>query len=521
MRLQRSPHSVLLFLVLALVGIGPAFAGSPASQRGKGLQPPPPPPFDSKDLAPWADVDEAKIAKGLALAEQGQIAAAIESLDAAKEGLDAATLARLETERERLVALQTYRQGWLRELAKGGKNLRFPVEGKMLAFKVDRLEDGVVHFKKARKGIDQVAVADVSVGMILDNLGRGMKKVEPAWLQAYLPSLAQREFDPKKIQGVTPEQLSEFEDYAWMLELGAVTNEILALSEAGYPQTRDAQMALIARLGGVMGKHTKIPALKGIADDLKSYAADLAKLAFAEAQLKDLLHGQATELGEGRWRITYEFDNPKEAEDFYSVPDLFEFCLPEAKKPADPAKSGWLHNESAIAWAGRIGMLHHVPFEGAMSARYEWKMSKIGKSFDIQGGNLVAGMAADPAELSYVGQAFIHSAWCYQEGQLVSHSNGVKPIYENRTYKSEVVRDAEGNVTTKSAGNETGKVSLPDVQVGPFFLVSNLNIRGRLERLELEGKPNDAGLTFLRRLRAYEHLETFGLDGAPPLRAAD
>ncbi len=508
---------ITLFIVAALVA--DLFPSSTAwAQRGKGLQPPPPPPFESSELAKWADVGSAKIAAGLAMAQEGQVAAALARWDQVAESLEAPLKERLEKERERLLAFQTFRDEWLRELAKDGKNLRMPVEGKMTAFKVDRIENGIVHFQKARKGIEQMPVAELSAELLIENLGRGLKKVEPVWLQAYLPSLAQQEFDGESLEGVDETLLQELGDYSWMLELGALSNEITKLSAAGYPEERAAQMDLIARLGAVMTKQKSIPALKGIDADLKSYAADLAKLAFANAAVGDLLHGQATDLGNGRWRFVYEFDNAKELQDFESVPDLFEFCLPEATKPADPAKSGYLHNESALAWAGRVGILHHVPFEGAMSAKYEWKMSKIGESFDIQGGNLVVGLAADPKGLSYIGQAFIHSAWCYQKGQLLSHSNGLKSIYQNRTYQSQVVRDEAGNVTTASAGSETGKVSLPEVNVGPFFLATNLNIRGRIERLELEGKPHEAGLTFLRKLRAYEHLQALELEGRAPER---
>ncbi len=490
-------------------------------QRGKGLQPPPPPPYESSQLAPWAEVGSAKLAKGLAMAKSGQVEKALQAWEAAADALEAEEKARLEKERERLLAFQTFRSDWLRELAKDGKNLRLPVEGKMTAFKIDRIEAGIVHFQKARKGVESVPLAELSPELMLENLGRGLKKVEPTWMQAYLPSLAQQEFDSKKLDGVDAAILKDFEDYGWMLDLGALSQEIEALSQLGYPEDHATQMAALDRLGAVMAKQKAIPALKGIDQELKSYAADMAKLAFASGGLGDLLHGKVTDLGEGRWRIVYEFDNAKELEDFQSIPDLFEFCLPQADKPADPAKSGYLHNESALAWAGRVGILHHVPFEGAMSAKYEWKMSKIGNSFDIQGGNLVFGLAANPKELSYIGQAFIHSAWCYQRGQLVNHSHGVKPIYPNRAYQSEVVRDEAGQVTTASAGTETGTVSIPDVSVGPFFLAANLNIRGRIERLELEGKAYEPGLTYLRKLRAYEHLRSLDLEGRPPEKPSE
>ena len=306
--------------------------------------------------------------------------------------------------------------------------------------------------------------------------------------------------------------MKELQQYGWMLKLGTVSQEITALAQAGYPEGEAEQLAMIARLGAVNEARQTIPALEDMHDDLRAYAQELAKRAYAQVGLDKLLNGVATDLGEGRWKIVYEFDKVEEAKDFANVPDLFEYCMPAAIKTADAANSGWVHNESALAWAGRVGMLHHVPMVGAMSAKYDWQASRIGETFDIQGGNLVFGMAANPGDLSFVGQAFIHSIWCYQKGQLINASNGPVPMYEKRTYKCVLNRDAEGEVSGSVNGKETGKASAPKADTGPFFLAANLNIRGRLERLELEGTPAPGGLEGLRKTRAHEHLVPLGLE---------
>jgi len=477
---------------------------------------PEPPPFDATELATWNEVGEARLAQGLSLAATGDLAAAVEALNEVVETGDTTAKARATQELERVQGLVDFREGWLKGLAKDQKNLRLPVEGKMTAFKVASIEGGEILFTKARKGVDRLALNQLDAGLLMDNLGKGLKKLEPAWLQAYLPTLAQREFDASKIKGLDEDAIKGFDDYAWLLPLGALTAEIDALSKAGYPETRPEQMALIERLGAVQKAQTTIPALRGITKDLKSYAHDLASLAFANATLGELVYGKATDLGNGRWNIVYEFDNADEAKDFYTQDGLFEYCLPEPTKPLDMSKSGWLHNESSLAWAGRVSLVHYVPFEGAMSAKYDFKVSKIGKTFDIQGGNLIFGMAAKEAKLSFIGQAFIHSVWCYKSGQLLSNSIGIKPMYQNRTYKCSIGRDEAGLVSGSVDGHETGKLELPEVDSGPFFLAANLNIRGRLERLELEGKADELGIEYFRKLRAFHHLETFGLDGAIP-----
>ncbi|MEZ6019952.1 MAG: hypothetical protein R3F17_07585 [Planctomycetota bacterium] len=47
-----------------------------------------------------------------------------------------------------------------------------------------------------------------------------------------------------------------------------------------------------------------------------------------------------------------------------------------------------------------MGILHHVPFE-EMTIRYDWQASRIGDTFDLQGGSLLFGMAAEPKELNF------------------------------------------------------------------------------------------------------------------------
>jgi len=460
------------------------------------------------------------MAAALALASTGDLDGGLAGLQALAKSDDADLQARVGREIARLEGLRSWRDAWLKDLQSSNKNLRVLVEGKMAAFKIEKIDGGDVIFTKARKGVDRVALKDLSPSLLLENLGKGLRDLEPTWLQGYLPGLAQAEWDPAALEGVEAQTLEEMGQYPWMLHLGSLLGEIQALAKVGYPEGREALVATLDRVGAVNKAQATIPALQGMGSDLKSYAADLATKAYEQAGLPDLLKGAATDLGEGRWKFVYEFDKPEELMDFVSDPTLFDNCMPAPDKPFSPDASGFVHNESALAWAGRVGVLHHVPLTGAMTARYEWKLSRIGETFDIQGGNLIFGLAADPEGLSFIGQAFLHSVWCYQKGQLANNSNGPIPMYENRLYKCVVDRDAEGTVTGSVDGKETGKVSIPKVDLGPFFLAANLNIRGRIERLELEGTVDMLGLEFLRKQRAYEHLVSLGLEGLPPKREA-
>ncbi|MEZ5975804.1 MAG: hypothetical protein R3E96_13480 [Planctomycetota bacterium] len=480
--------------------------------------PPPPPPYDSSQLAQWAKVDAAPLAKAIGVAAAGDFEQAVVMLAAAKEGASGELLERLTREQERAQTAVDYRLAWLKELQAGKKNLRIPVEDAMAAFKIDRIENGEVIFTKKRKSVDRIALKDLTPAILIENLGKAKDSIEPVILRLYLPALAGQEWSADGVEGLGATDAAELKQYAWMGKLGSAVADIEVLAAAGYPEDKAAKTELLQRMGRVNAVAKDVPVLNGIESDIKSYARDMADQVFAQASLNELVRGACTDLGEGRYKIVYEFDNPAELSDFGSVPDLFEFCMSNPDKAPAAETSGFLHNEGALAWAGRVGILHHVPFEKEMTIRYDWQASRIGDTFDLQGGNLLFGMAAEPKELNFLGQAFIHSVWCYAKGQLINNTNGLAPMYEKRTYKCQLSRDAAGNVVGVVDGKETGKATLEKVEYGPFFMSANLNIRGRLERLELEGKVDMDGLDYLRKVRAFEHLQGLGLDGSAPTR---
>ncbi len=489
-----------------------------AQRSGKNgyMGPPPPPPYNPEAMARWADVGPAKLAGALLAVSQGDVEGGVAQLEAAIEGAEGGLKERLGAERQRALDFGTARQAWIDDLIRKKKNIRLPAGKKMAAFKIGSIEEGKLVFTKARKGIKRWPLAKVSPEIMLTNLGKKVKSIEPAWLAAYLPSLAAKEFKADKLTGIEANDLKQFGQYSWMLPLASLAGEITSLSQAGYPEGEAELFALLDRLGKVNTAQAKIPALNGISTDLRAYGDELAKRAFAVASVDKLVRGKATDLGEGKWKFVYEFDAAEEATDFVDDGELFGYCLADPIKAVTEAQSGWLHNDGALAWAGRAGLYHHVSFEGEMVARYDWSATRIGESFDIQGGNLIFGMCAAPKDLNFIGLAFLHSVWCYAKGQLVTHSNGPVSIFEKRIYKCELARDAAGTVTGSVDGKVIGSVSLPTVEHGPFFLAANLNIRGRLERLELEGKVQLERLDFLRRQRAWEHLDARGLAGARP-----
>ncbi|MCA9001038.1 MAG: hypothetical protein KDB61_03875 [Planctomycetes bacterium] len=512
--------SRLTLLAFALFLVASAAFAQRSGKNGY-MGPPPPPPYNPEELARWADVGPAKLAKALHLASLGNVEGALAGLDAALEGADEGLAARLNQEKQRLIEFGAAREAWFKELFSKKKKIRLPIDGKMAAFAIKSIENGVLTFTKERDGVKDWAISALSPEIMQTNLGRKIKDAGPAWLEFYVAALAQQEWDASKAEGLDPNDVKQLEQYPWLLKLGSLVDEILDLSKAGYPESEEELFALVDRVGAVYATQKDIPPLDGIATDLRAYADDLAKRAFATASLTKLLRGKVTDLGEGRWKFVYEFDSPEEASDFINDDELFKYCIPEAETEATADKSGWLHHEGALAWAGRVGLYHHVPLEGAMVARYEWSATAIGNTFDIQGGNLIFGLCAAPKELSFIGNAFLHTVWCYAKGQLVNNSNGPVPIYQKRVYKCELARDAAGTVTGTTDGKVVGSLSLPAVESGPFFLAANLNIRGRLERLELEGQVPLDRLDYLRRLRAWEYLDRLGLAGSPPSMDAE
>lgn len=509
------------FLTTLLLTLIATSALAQSGKSGGAMGPPEPEPYNPKSLARWADVGPAKLSRALQSASLGDLEGAIAQLDEAAGTATGGLVERLKAEKQRLMEFAKFRESWVADLHRRGKKIRFPIEGKMAAFKIASITDGKILFAKARKGVSEWAMAKLSPEIMLTNLGKKLKKTEPAWLRAYLPALAGAEFNGSKIAGLDATDLKQMEQYEWMLKLGALSTEITSLSEAGYPESEGELLTLLDRLSVVNISQKDIPALNGLGSGLRAYAGDLGKRAFAAADLTKLVRGKATDLGEGRWKFVYEFDNAAEASDFVNDDELFGYCLPTPHKETTASKSGWLHNEGALAWAGRVGLYHHVSMEGEMVARYDWSAVAIGESFDIQGGNLIFGVCAAPKDLSFIGLAFVHTVWCYSRGQLRNNSNGPVPIYQKRIYKCELARGADGVVTGTVDGKVIGSLSIPKVKEGPFFLAANLNIRGRLERLELEGKVQLDKLDFLRRQRAWEYLDNLGLAGAAPSLAAE
>jgi hypothetical protein len=475
--------------------------------------------FEPSRLAPSAIDPNVQLALALVEARAGALNAALARLDASLV-LVAATSdgARSTRERERLAALLAARDAWAQTSAAKGGRVMLERDGKKVSLKVERCEDGVLHFAKNRLDLASLALEELPPQLVLGD-AKELPEGTPAWIPTYAKLLA-GQVDASDLAALPGgEALSaDGPDIEARLRAGAAALDLRALSElsldpSGALSPADTQTGLdgLARLLAVR----ELPVVSAALDDLRAFA----RLALSSRH--DALGGVPALAGKtsagpaGSLRVHYEFDRPEEAQDFILVPGaLPDWHASMTAVPKSLEDSYFIVRQGAFFGDGQVVYRHALAFTAPVRVRYQMRyVAREGDPLDVGvlmfglGGNR-KGMFAAASEFSDVyvtNPASGYSTRVLFEGERV--------ITINTLYECEARLEVEGDGFVIEAwrdGNLRNQLPAPGCSGSEVFMFVHSPRIVALENLDIEGLPEPAVLAALRETWIERELTALG-----------
>lgn len=481
-----------------------------ASRRSKILDP----DFQPASLAPREVPIKAAIGMALLSARDGAFQSALETI----QNLEASRLPksfqeRVAREKRRIQALQELRDSFLRTMAEQRKNLRIDHEGKSHVGKVEIGKDGTIRLLRSRGRTTTLPKEALECEELLRRLREKRLDLGQNWIGGYASLLTGGKTWDKHVTGADPEVaglLMDAEDIEKCLEEGAIYRTLLNLARFHRPNTSEEASTVLEAIEELLNSHMDVPLIR----EKKAALRQLAGYALArrfdalEFQEKLSLHGKVENLSNSRVRLTYEFDNPAELEDFEPEDYLAEWRKDFVPIQTDKEDSGMkIGDGSLVTWGQacrRLKLGLRAPFE----INYDVLVSSKGfEEVDtLPVGTFFVGFCDD---------GFGSYIKCIMTGGLVSYhkrSNTYKESFKegtyctNTPYNVRVVHDGE-RVTCYTDNVADSSLPAGPLQSGGVFLWIHFDCTTCFKQITLEGAPDENYLMQIRDGWIEEQLE--------------
>ena len=246
-------------------------------------------------LLPAARTDRQRAVAALTEVVSGALERSLAELDRAlAEGADPEGL--VAHERARLAALLEARDGFAQGLPGAGVRLRLTLDGKPAGVEVVRIEDGELVFKKARAGVERIAIGAIPFG----DLARSMAPLgaAPQTVATFLALAG----DARWAEGLTEECAAGLRGFLELMGEARARAALRQLASTPTPADAAGLEARVAAVGALVAEHGTSETLRGVLSPLRLHAIDLLEASFRAGDgLSRALAGKVEDLG-GRAR---------------------------------------------------------------------------------------------------------------------------------------------------------------------------------------------------------------------------
>jgi len=465
-------------------------------------------------LAPRADDLEARLGLALRRASSGAFESAANELDEiAREAAGGALAPRCERELARLRAFLRLRDAHLRGLVASGGKLAFEYEGKKVLSKVKRYAAGQLELEDNRAGLRSISAEELDAAELARSMEKPLLETEDGWVRWLPYALAGDERIFKLLRDASGESAALRDDaqsaYPAALALGDAADALAGLSSAGVPRNPTSAKIALDRIRRLLA-HRELALVSPRLGLLKRLAGAAFEASIDESRLQDALGGKLETLGEGRVRVTYEFDDPLEALDW--IPDERRFAWwrkgIELRHPE--SESGFVPREGALQGSGSATLRWAVELEHPIVASYTVRYDQMSENGPEPGRFMVA--VCDSGKESYVGCSdfgWIHVMDAAGGTFGVDKDLGAFSYVPGEDYQIEL-RVEDGVATSHVDGEARARVDCPGWKSGGVLFAAYTDLPLQLKRLVLEGKLSSAGMGKLKRRCAERELAKLG-----------
>jgi len=317
----------------------------------------------------------ARLALALRAVKAGQVMSACAELSMLDElEVEGELGQRIARERMRADAWSTLVDTWLQKLLSSGGSLSLQLDGERVKAKVEAIEAGVVRLGKNRAGRTELSLDALEPVIVADALEQKLSKYGDSWLRIYPYALAG---DPRaqsllrrdKSDEVASLKSDARDSYPAILQHGEAALALRELARAETASSPDAAREALACIERVRGA-TELFASRR--DGLAAIAHHALSLVFERDGLSGMLAGEVEGLGEGRVRITYDFEDEAQLEDFIRADDYLAGSRrnrPPVTLPAGVA-GVWIEDGDLVT-LGQVALKHRVVLSGEQKAIYK------------------------------------------------------------------------------------------------------------------------------------------------------
>jgi hypothetical protein len=309
------------------------------------------------------------------------------------------------------------------------------------------------------------------------------------WIRVY-PYVLEGD-DKLKKTGDAPEladlRADAQEWYPGVLRLGAAVQALDELAAAGVPKDAATATVCVERIRALRTTWGDLQCVRERTAALRQLAAKAFELLYEVSKLSAQFAGKLTLLGEGRARIVYEFDDPKELGDWVKQPgylaDWRADFAPVAKAEAQSTLSivgGAALGTGAACY--RLGLTLREPLVARYTVRYG--------NVPVGGSNEAAEMlfVCDDGKLGNIGIAATGCLRVADPNVLGVAVDAPPPFTFDTSHDYEVeVRVAGKQASSFVDGKHLGKLEIGTRTGGEVLLAVHSDCAIRFQRVEVEG----------------------------------
>lgn len=455
------------------------------------------------------------LAMGLASVAKGQFQ---EGLDQLKQGAAQAhadveyeeIAPRLDRAVARTSALLAARDAWLAELAKGGTKLKVPIDGKLKTVGVTGIVEGRIKFQRGFGNISSWGVDEFDADLLATNLGSKVSSYGETWTRGWACLIAGNDKWDKFLKGDNDALKSikaDAEGIDAILRAGHGLQAIAVLAANPAATDIDSAEKILADVENVRQKAMGTAAYDERIEALKALTQSSLEIRANSTELADLLSGTVTDLGDGRVRIEYTFDEASHLDDFMVQPLLMSQRFPEDQTQVEEADSYVKHEKGRLAFFGRVGIIHHLQFEGQMAGEFEITYSDeigdVAGPFPLMHMGIAA--TADGDRRSAV-MDFRGAEAVTDKGRIYFYAKEPEPLEGGETYSSQITIEGE-TMTSSVDGEPFDTFEEIGEAFGAAFVTAQVPQDNYLERIAFEGRPRRTSLKTLRQHWVSKRME--------------
>lgn len=517
-----------------------AEASSTPGSAAKGPAPKPEPPFDPSSLAPRADEHDARIGAALLLARAGDLDGARAALDAlAKTELPAEPRARVASSLECVDGAIRLRAAWLESLRAKGAKLPIVRDGKKVLFTIARIEGGKIVFAEAKNGISELPLSAIDPVELAKEADQKEERGDaPAVARPFLYALAGDARYEKLAKDDDPSSKALRTDATtWMpiaLRSARAAEALDALAKAGKPADAEQGAAALARVEALMREFADDGLVAARRDGLRRLAKDVLTAQSARLAPQEFLAAKSEALGDGRVRLTWTFDDPRELADTAPVVDYEKAAAEWMKKnargkapaaegdaaaPAEPevplpAPTFAIEKGDLVMSGGlsrRVGLPFKAPFTVKVRVRWEDRIDELTPtgSFAI---SVCDDLDNGLIKLGGSGTVFV---WDSQRGATKTiDASGDWTFNYGAADEWTLTHDGK-EIHWARNGDERGKAPVGGLKSGWLVLTIHSLKTMCVETLVVEGTLETKGLDDARRAWVERKLTALSLSSAP------